>query len=587
MKFILNENKKFILEERFILTEASAAEVAKTWTTKLNAYFENATKVLDAYIQIVSDETKKPTSTADAEKDLASRGAEGKKAAEAVENLEDTLALPTEEIEGEAKDFKNIRTDVTRCHDALETAIKNLTLKNNLKRFVTAQLQTLEDLSKKTPWAAADIEDLKEALGWLSENILPLFDTAEQSKTIETDKTKLQKFVATCKKGLDLIEDINIDLKDFKFEDGSNEDLRAYRELVQPLLTETNLQLKAADKVTAFTNDEKQKFIDEIDNHQTQVENIVTQLDKISKSALLASTKEKEDWKTKFTSAPDSSKMAVIEEFIYTTWPFEAESVIKIKEAVLAACKVHGFNLEGAAKNPFFDFISKVYIPYKLSADVYNAVHNSVARKNLEAKDLSAEGVLKAGNIIFCKALYSLKPEAIKVYIKKQHNLLNANIAEGSGFKQKSDLAFSTIYDIDPPVLDGAASKSSKDLKLRSMDAIEKLEAKWTGSVSGTEEEKPVTVNEELLKKIGSKENAIKVAVALVIKFSSSEKVKEAADKCKEIKAELAKSVSFDKMRALLTNVETTYKLAKITADQATLLIKNIIEYSVFGLTTE
>jgi hypothetical protein len=57
MKFILNESKRFILEERFILkeaeelTEATAAEVALSWTNKLKNTFANTEAVLAKCIE--------------------------------------------------------------------------------------------------------------------------------------------------------------------------------------------------------------------------------------------------------------------------------------------------------------------------------------------------------------------------------------------------------------------------------------------------------------------------------------------------------------------------------------------------------
>jgi hypothetical protein len=588
MKFILNEGKKFCLEERFILNEASAADVAKTWTTKLNDYLTNADLVFKAYLQIVKDESKKPKSTADAEKDLNSRGEKGKEVTAAIEDIEDSLELPAEQIKGEDGQFTQIRSEVKHCHDAVEAALPTLTLKNNLKSLANTQLKALEDLSSKTAWTNDDIDELKAVLEWFSKNISPLFDTADQAKTIEADRTKLQKFIDTCNKGLEIIENIQDDLQEFNFDEGSNEDLRAYRELIQLLVTNTDLQLKPVAKINAFSNDEKQDFIDKIDNQQSRIENINSHLLKISETPLLTSTKEVVDWQTELASAANENKLKVIERFIYTVWPSEeAEKVMAIKTPLLAACKVHGFDVKGATKNPFLDFVSKVYLPYGMSADAYIAIHNSVANRNLTSKDLSAEGVLKAGNIVFCKALYKLKPEVIKMYVKKQYNLLKATASESSGFKQSSDLAFSALYKVDPPVLDGAASKFSKDLELRPMNEVEQKEAEWTGAVSSTAEEEKITINEELLKKIGSKTNAIKVIIALLIKFSSDNKIKEASYKCKEVKAELAKSISFDKLRTLITEVETTYKLTNITAAQALLLIENIIKYSLFGLTVE
>lgn len=69
MKFILNEHKKFILEEKFILkeenilTEASVADVAVKWTNYFKSTLDNTRAVLKKYIDFAgiskfSQETK-------------------------------------------------------------------------------------------------------------------------------------------------------------------------------------------------------------------------------------------------------------------------------------------------------------------------------------------------------------------------------------------------------------------------------------------------------------------------------------------------------------------------------------------------
>ena len=69
MKFILNEHKKFILEEKFILkeeevlTEASAADIAVKWTNHFKSTLNNTKEVLNKYIEFAgipkfSQETK-------------------------------------------------------------------------------------------------------------------------------------------------------------------------------------------------------------------------------------------------------------------------------------------------------------------------------------------------------------------------------------------------------------------------------------------------------------------------------------------------------------------------------------------------
>lgn len=297
------------------------------------------------------------------------------------------------------------------------------------------------------------------------------------------------------------------------------------------------------------------------------------------------------DWKTKLASAVN--KEAVIEEFIYTTWPEKAEEVIKIKAALLQECTSYGFLLTGPAANPFLDFISSVYLDaaYTIRPLTYNVLHNLVANDVLKLEDLTGNGEMQGGNLIFCKALYKLEDGAIKMYIHKQAELLKAALMNKSGvpkFASKGERAFAILYQIDTKKLESKGGKidSSADMTLRSMPALEDLEYKWTGAVSSTAVAKTKAVTaSEVLKQIKNTGDAVKVLVALAIKFSSNNSVNDLVRSCIEAQTLLSKNTTPDELQKLVASVEKTYKIHEITASKALQVINSILESERFDLT--
>lgn len=301
------------------------------------------------------------------------------------------------------------------------------------------------------------------------------------------------------------------------------------------------------------------------------------------------STTDGEDWKTKFASAVD--KETVIEEFIYTTWPFgAAEEVLKIKAAVLQECAAYGFSATGTRVNPFINFISKVYLKkaYNVTPTAYNIIHNSVAAKKLTGKDLLGQGEMGQGNLVFCKAFYSLDSGAMKLYITKQYNLLKA-AQKPDKFASTAEMAFNALYNLSNSVT-GEAAKNSREMQLRPMVGIEQLEDKWTGTISDTDEKESknkVANNAALIQQINTTDNAIKVLVVLAIKFSPKDEITAVVQSCKEAKELMTKTATPEEIRQLVASVERLYKIETITAAQALSLAKSILESDQFTLTRE
>jgi hypothetical protein len=307
-----------------------------------------------------------------------------------------------------------------------------------------------------------------------------------------------------------------------------------------------------------------------------------------SKIELDNNSTDGEDWKSKLASA--INKDNIIQQFIYTTWPKDSERILKIKDALLQECEAYGFEKDGVAKNPFITFIPDVYLKYGdvFTPEKYNTIHNLVVNKSLTGKDLAGEGGMGKGNLVFCKALYSLDPGVIKMYIKKQHNLLTAANRDAK-FNTNAEMAFNALYGVSK-IATGDAAKDSTNQAIRPMNQVEQLEAKWTGTVSDTAEKEPqkkVATNATLIQQIATTENAVKVLAALALKFSSKDTIVAAVQSCAEAKALMAKTTTVSDILKLVASVERLYKIENINATQAMSLVKSILEAEQFNLTKE
>lgn len=581
MKFILNEGKKFCLEERYILTEATAAELAKKWNDQFFKTFDNTEAVLKKYLEYI-----------DIPKNKAKRQGRLKnwatKLKETTEEFEIILRHPLADI---TRNLSTAKTGLKACIDVLIDAIRVF---ENTKSGITTSVENLTKLKKvantlnttysASTWSATTITKLKGLIEQAKEFETTIFDSSD----IEEDSANIQKFKEDCTKCLELLTEVKTKLTpDFDFTKLSSEDLTKYQKEVKQILD--SVQLKDASTLN------KRVVVANFAIYWKQVQRLKIGYSNISnlpslntKIDLGGSPADQKDWKSKLVRAV--KKDNVIKEFIYITWPKEAAKVLKIRETLLPECEAYGFEATGEHKNPFISFISEVYLKQNsFTPEKYTTIHNLTAGKYLTGKDLTGEGEMGLGNLVFCNALYSLDTAVIKLYIKKQYSLLKA-ASKDAKFKSNAEMAFNALYNLTE-IVSGEAAKKSATLTLRPMNDVERLEAEWTGHVSDTAEDennkKKIATNAELIQQINTTENAIKVLVALAIKFSSNDKLVALAQSCKESRELMSKTTTLEAIRKLVASVERLYKIESITATQALSLAKSILESDQFTLTLE
>lgn len=587
MKFILNEDKfiltetpHFLLDERFILIEATAAEITQKWSIQLVKTFDNTEAVLKKYLEYANISAGKA-----ATKSRLDGWAQ--KFKDAAEEFEVALRQPLADLNG---DIATAKTQLTSCVEVLkevtttvdETPENKATL-SSLKKLI----ELFDKFNSTSSWTAANVTKLKQALEKATELGKTFFDASG----LDADLSKVQDFKTDCSKCLELLTELKTKLPvDFDFTKVSTDDLTIFQRTAKQLIDSVQLKDAAAlNKGLIIANFkvywEQVKLLKS--GYTTLVE--LPSLNPVDTKIETDSTAPGgKDWKAKLAKA--AKKDTVIQEFIYTTWPEEASHVLRIKDTILSEVEAYGFEVEGSTQNPFISFISNIYLKYKglVTVEKYNTIHNLVANNLLTGEDLLGNGDMGFGNIVFCKALYSLDPSVIKLYVKKQHNLLKA-ATKDSRFKTNAEMAFNALYNLTE-IATGEATKTSEALSIRPMNEVEQLESKWTGQVSDTAE-KPaknkIANNAELIKQIDTSENAIKVLAALAVKFSSNDKITAAAQSCKEARELMSKTTTLEDIRKLVASVERLYKIESITTSQALSLIKSILEADQFTLTLE
>lgn len=235
MKFILNEHKKFILEEKYILkeadqlTEASVADVAMKWTNHFKNTLENTKKVLEKYINF-SSISKNSANTKDAF--TKTKNAINKTWSE----LEVSLSMPDNE---RAASLLAMKAELKKYIEALKTVPTEI-LDKKSKDTITllnSRITDLTALDTKTTWEKKDIAELTEIHQWVEAKVLPLFDVSD----IENSANTAENFKKVCENCLKLIDDITSNLPE-SFTDFDEETLKNYISIMKISSENTTLQ---------------------------------------------------------------------------------------------------------------------------------------------------------------------------------------------------------------------------------------------------------------------------------------------------------------------------------------------------------
>lgn len=456
MKFILNEHKKFILEEKYILkeadqlTEASAADVAVLWTNNFKNTLEKTKTVLEKFITYAGISKNKATT-----KDTFNKvkGDINK----AWEEMEISLSMPEKD---KANAMMSIKAELEQYINALKVVKQEIKDEKSEYKILEldARITKLTALNSKDTWDKKDLNTLIDHHSWIKSTILPLFDTAD----IDTSEDNVEKLKVTCSNCLKLIDEISADLPE-TFTNFDKDSLTTYISAMQY----SEKVKEWTDKWYAVTDNKLHGLVKaNLDTLLTQVEQIELSYKKINSSNVLQSVKatkktqadkdeaekiqknsQKADWETEYHNCKSEEDVKKFWERYYSVeWEENAEIVKTLQSALIVEFENFGWS---TISNPFLFFLKNHLEDCLKQSDnikgKYFELHNAVSNGTLQAKDLRETGKFKSHNLIFNPNLYKLSATDMSQYLKFQAQLTQENYRLVGPIK--------AVYDKNPEIV--------------------------------------------------------------------------------------------------------------------------------------
>lgn len=519
MKFILNENKKFKLEERFILVEADEDNLSSNETSQLSWG--------KLYTQCSESKQSKEALNKFWEGGLPSSGTTNKK---------DLPTIP------EGSEFS-------------EGFLNAFKIKNKKLRDVLQQQLIGADWNLKTPVIEA-------CLAYL----------AKYSPTIEAYSAIINTIAA---KGLsveDLIKEGVLESNNLIF---NTNFLSLTKACVEYLTLQTEI-IKKFEKepnlINIFYNIMSTKGnLDKIDDNPVETNFILASISEIKlRIKTLTLDTEVTDWTATYAAA--INKNAVWEDYLYTEWhpiltDAEFKLLLKIQEPFKIECATYGFEADLKNKtsftNPFAQFIKGIFLKLRSpSAASYTVIHNAISKNRLNVAELQAGGKLKLNSILLCNELYELSTEAMSQYINKYSNLIRNTDSEN-------------LLKIFYEKVDNNSQYKPTNNVLNSLSMINQQELALNKKVSSLQDE---SSSEEGLAKAKELEDLTKLKnliVSLVIKHDiKTDSLNLPSDVQTLINSTISKPYAevIDTVNKILTNNQ----LLNLSIDQAKTLLKEL-----------
>lgn len=456
MKFILNEHKKFILEEKYILkeadqlTEASAVDVAVLWTNNFKNTLEKTKTVLEKFITYAGI-SKNKAATKDTFNKV--KGDINK----AWEEMEISLSMPDRD---KANAMMSIKAELEQYINVLKVVKQEIKDEKSEYKLLEldAGITKLTALNSKDTWDKKDLNTLIDHHSWIKSTILPLFDTAD----IDTSESNVERLKATCNNCLKLIDEINADLPE-TFTNFDKTSLTTYISAMQY----SEKVKEWADKWNAVTDNKLHGLVKaNLDTLLAQVEQIELNYKKINSSNVLQSVKaikkkqaekdesekiqknsQKADWETEYHNCKSEEDVKKFWERYYSVeWEENAEIVKTLQSALIVEFENFGWS---TISNPFLFFLKNHLEDCLKQSDniqgKYFELHNAVSNGTLQAKDLRETGKFKSHNLIFNPNLYKLSATDMSQYLKFQAQLTQENYRLVGPIK--------AVYDKNPEIV--------------------------------------------------------------------------------------------------------------------------------------
>lgn len=561
-KFILNENNsttpKFILNERFILNEATNSEIMISWWNKLIETLKPIKEWLTFEINFINKELQQ------AANNIESAGEEIIKATE-------LATLP--------EDFSTtISNYVTKLKDFINSNNKysNSKIKTNLsKSIVELEKHTLQIDPKK-------LGTLPSLIKSIDQDLVKQYGLLGSDPGYENQRATLENQQKIAKDLLKTFDDYN-EKKFIKEKDSianiSSDILNSYSTTLKTAIPKIE-GLKLARPETPDFKVEKStigQFIKQTTNLNNLLTPLKTDLTKmwngIKNTKKDTSELDDKSWTLKYKNAVN--KDTVWETYLIKEWKNKVDApkydkLLDIQKTFRIECGYYGFE---ESSNKFIPFIRDYYLESSMPAVIYNVLHNWVAKNKLNPSDLVTGGKMEKHNLIFCDNFSSQSAATAESYLTKQVTLLNGGI-------NKNTICAILYKDVEINKEDKnkitLPAENSKGWTLNTIEEMNNREKLLTGTVTSTEISDPyekVKLNFSGTEDINK---LIEVTAALIItrgiKVDTNNLPKEVQAKIKEYREN---TTGID-----LTQIINTYnsKLSSTTKPDATTNVNELIK---------
>ena len=416
MKYYLNESIKYILSERFVLSEAMKHS---DLIAKCKAIRDYAKKLLDE-LENGTDDTNEKENALDKIFDRTTS------------LMQDTRKVKDVEIiKGKAKDYIETIKSLISVVDP-STFNDSITADNKTTAFGKFFAHLNELIEKSDVKQSELTSELNKIDNIVQTTIDGLANITNSAKEI---KTKDDQIVALTK-AYKLIYKVS---QTSEKEYDNNETISQAVEMLNNALEKVTKAEDDASKIEAknnfidrceeLANDNAAKIIDTLTVSEYNQTNLETNLD------------GSDDWAKEYKNTPD--KNLFWEKYYSGAWGENADKIEALGESFKQECTVLGFT---EITNPFLAFIKKYYTEdvemqnkgekakgYDVDLQHYEAIHNAIAENKLLKRDITdspKEPITVDNNIIFYRDFYAKPGNEADIYINTLSKLRNMDISK-------------------------------------------------------------------------------------------------------------------------------------------------------------
>ena len=416
MKYYLNESIKYILSERFVLSEAMKHS---DLIAKCKAICDYAKKLLDE-LESGTDDTNEKENALDKIFDRTTS------------LMQDTRKVKDVEIiKGKAKDYIDTIKSLISVVDP-STFNDSITADNKTTAFGKFFAHLNELIEKSDVKQSELTSELNKIDNIVQTTIDGLANITNSAKEI---KTKDDQIVALTR-AYKLIYKVS---QTSEKEYDNNETISQAVEMLNNALEKVTKAEDDASKIEAknnfidrceeLANDNAAKIIDTLTVREYNQTNLETNLDSSS------------DWNKEYKDTPD--KNLFWEKYYSGAWGENADKIEALGESFKQECTVLGFT---EITNPFLAFIKKYYTEdvemqnkgekakgYDVDLQHYEAIHNAIAENKLLKRDITdspKEPITVDNNIIFYRDFYAKPGNEADIYINALSRLRNMDISK-------------------------------------------------------------------------------------------------------------------------------------------------------------